>query len=57
MFPWSTPGAETLRALKDAAVKAAELAWWDGARTGFAVGLIAGVVIGLVVARLLRERG
>ena len=33
-----------------------ELAWWDGARTGLVAGGALGVVIGIVVATLLRAR-
>lgn len=32
-----------------------ELAWLDGFRTGIILGLLAGVFVGIVIARLLRE--
>ncbi len=35
---------------------AQELGWFDGARTGLFLGLVAGFVAGVIVACLLRER-
>ena len=46
----------TISPSPDTIARLCELAWWDGLRTGGVAGLLIGVVVGIVVAALLRTK-